>query len=151
MNTPALVTVTGASSQLGVFLLPRLQDAGFAVRAVSRRAPVAGLEISEQVSWVNPLLELELAAGKAPADFLVSCGPLSLARKLLQQKQPFQSAVVFSTSSILTKPDSADAWRTRPGECHCRRRGPGKVGVPGAWHPISSDQANIDLRLWPGP
>ncbi|MEE4217393.1 MAG: NAD(P)H-binding protein [Xanthomonadales bacterium] len=111
MNAAAIVTVSGASSQLGVFLLPRLQNAGFAVRAVSRSAPAEGLEIEEGISWVGPLLELELAAGRAPADFLVSCGPLSLARKLLRQHKPFSSAVVFSTSSILTKPDSAD-----PGE-----------------------------------
>lgn len=111
MKNRGVVTVTGASSQLGVFLLPRLHKADFAVRAVSRRTPVEPLELEERISWVNPLLELELAAGKDPADFLVSCGPLSLARKLLQQNKPFRSAVVFSTSSILTKPDSAD-----PGE-----------------------------------
>ncbi len=33
------VFVTGASSQLGVFLLPRLSAAGFRVLAFSRKAP----------------------------------------------------------------------------------------------------------------
>ena len=39
MSGTASVVVTGASSQIGVFLLPLLAEAGFDVTAVSRVAP----------------------------------------------------------------------------------------------------------------
>ena len=48
------VFVTGASSQLGVFALPRLQAADFRVLALSRRAPPSAIEVSEYVRWQNP-------------------------------------------------------------------------------------------------
>ena len=35
------VLVTGATSQIGVFLLPRLREAGYRVTAVSRRPPAS--------------------------------------------------------------------------------------------------------------
>ena len=107
MTNTGVVTVTGASSQLGVFLLPHLQEAGFTVRAISRSAPLEPVEVRDRVSWLRPGLEPELEAA-SPAAYLVSCGPLDLARKLLASKASLQKAVVFSTSSILTKPDSAD-------------------------------------------
>jgi len=51
MKNTGVVTVTGASSQLGVFLLPHLQEAGFTVRAISRSAPLEPVEVRYRVSW----------------------------------------------------------------------------------------------------
>ena len=100
-----LVLVTGASSQLGVFALPRLQAAGFRVLALSRRAPPSAIAVSEQVSWQNP--EPMLDEGVS-AQHLLSCGPLDLAIALVTRQTGLRRVVAFSTSSILTKADSAN-------------------------------------------
>jgi nucleoside-diphosphate-sugar epimerase len=102
MNLSMAVLVAGASSQLGVFLLPRLQDAGFEVCALSRRAPTGPVPVSDRISWARPGSESESAG------YLVSCGPIDLARSLIGQHSHLKKAVVFSTSSTLTKPDSGD-------------------------------------------
>jgi nucleoside-diphosphate-sugar epimerase len=94
---PETVLVSGASSQLGVFLLPRLQDAGFRILALSRKAPMAPVEVSERVHWMQPGRE------RGPVDYLVSCGPLELARLLVATHSSLQRVVAFSTSSVLTK------------------------------------------------
>ena len=94
------VFVTGASSQLGVFLLPRLADAGFRVLAFSRKAPELPAEVSESVRWIRPGKE----AG--PAVHLVSCGPLDLAHELIAKNREVQRVVAFSTTSVLTKAGS---------------------------------------------
>jgi len=103
------VLVTGASSQLGVFALPRLQAAGFQILALSRRAPSSAIEVSEQVTWHNPgpMLDESAASGE-PARHLLSCGPLDLAIALVSRQAGLQRVVAFSTSSILTKADSAN-------------------------------------------
>jgi nucleoside-diphosphate-sugar epimerase len=107
------VLVTGASSQLGMFALPRLQAAGFRVLALSRRAPPSAIDVSEQVSWQNPgPVPGEGSSGKVlpgwPAQHLLSCGPLDLAIALLIKQAGLRRVVAFSTSSILTKAGSAN-------------------------------------------
>jgi len=105
--------VTGATSQLGVFLLPRLLQAGFQVRAVSRRAPAVPGETAEHISWLNPgdaiCRERQAAApGSGARRFLVSCGPLDLAREMIAGGANFERVVAFSSSSVISKKDSAD-------------------------------------------
>jgi len=107
------VLVTGASSQLGVFALPRLQAAGFSVLALSRRAPPTATEVSERVRWQNPgSIPGEGSAVEhlpvGPAQHLLSCGPLDLAIVLVSQQAGLKRLVAFSTSSILTKAGSAN-------------------------------------------
>ena len=102
---PDSVLVTGASSQLGVFALPRLQAAGFRVLALSRRAPPSAIEVSEYVRWQNPGPMLDEGAS---AQHLLSCGPLDLAIALVTSQAGLKRVVAFSTSSILTKADSAN-------------------------------------------
>ena len=50
-NPPVLVT--GASGQIGVFVIPRLLAAGFTVAAVSRKGKPAGYPAFEQVEWLT--------------------------------------------------------------------------------------------------
>jgi nucleoside-diphosphate-sugar epimerase len=112
------VLVTGASSQLGVFLLSRLQAEGFSVLALSRRAPPSALAVSEQVRWQNtgPMLG-EDAGGERlswwPATHLVSCGPLDLACTLIARNAGLKRVVAFSSSSVLTKTDSSNQDESR--------------------------------------
>ena len=107
------VLVAGASSQLGVFLLPRLEAAGFSVVAFSRRAPPGALAVSEQVRWQNPGPVLDRTIDReyvpaGPARHLVSCGPLDLAIALITKCEELKRVVAFSSSSVLTKTSSAN-------------------------------------------
>ena len=104
------VWVSGASSQLGVFLLPRLRDAGFRVLALSRRAPQTPLTVADGVSWARPdaTAFADLAAVQGEPEFLVSCGPLDLARRILDAAPHLRRVVAFSSSSVVSKADSPD-------------------------------------------
>jgi len=97
---PSTVLLTGASSQLGVFLLPRLKAANFRVIAISRKAPSVPLEIEDRIRWQQP------GPAEAQVRYLVSCGPLELACEQVQVNQKLKRVVAFSTSSTLTKADS---------------------------------------------
>lgn len=109
MNPCRNVTVTGARSQLGVFLLPRLLMDGHRVSAVSREVADAPVAVTEDLEWVSP----GMIEGDRPA-CLVSCGPIELAFELVSSGRVVDKAVVFSTSSIRTKAASADrAERTK--------------------------------------
>jgi len=113
-----VVCVAGASSQLGVFLLPGLRAAGFRVLALSRSAPLRPLEVAAGVTWMKTSF---LADGerrdqvvRQPApDHLVSCAPLELALRLVLRHPGLQRVVAFSSSSVLSKADSADRSERR--------------------------------------
>lgn len=109
-GTDTFAWVSGASSQLGVFLLPRLRDAGFRVLALSRKAPAPPLEVADGLRWANPDdAELPaLAAAEGGPGCLVSCGPLELARRIVESAPGLRRVVAFSSSSVLSKADSAD-------------------------------------------
>jgi nucleoside-diphosphate-sugar epimerase len=113
-----VVCVTGASSQLGVFLLPRLRDSGFRVLALGRQAPQKPLEVDERVTWMRTSF---LADGERrdqvvrhpPPDLLVSCGPLELALRLVLRYPGLQRIIAFSSSSVVSKSESADRAERR--------------------------------------
>ena len=104
MNQPEII-VTGASSQIGVFVIPRLLARGFKVTAVSRRGKPERFPDFDQVSWLPPDTALQ-QSGKCT--HLLSCGPMALAKQFMSAVPSLQSIVVFSSSSIDTKQDSPD-------------------------------------------
>lgn len=115
-GSPITVGVTGASSQLGVFLLPRLRAAGFRVMAVSRSAPRQGLAPAEGVNWLHP--DVFLSNGgpdclTATPVHLVSCGPLALAQEFVLRLHTLQRVVAFSSSSVQSKAQSPDRAESR--------------------------------------
>jgi len=97
------VLLTGASSQIGVFAIPRLVHAGFRVIAVSRNGKPKAFPSFKKVEWLNVSDAIEAAEN---CQFLLSAGPLELAMKFLVSCGQFQKAVVFSSSSVETKQDS---------------------------------------------
>jgi nucleoside-diphosphate-sugar epimerase len=103
------VAVTGASSQLGVFLLPCLQQAGFRVEAYSRKVGDAPVQVSEQVCW----LKAGDPPGSTGAQALVSCGPLELAETMVSNSTELQRVIAFSTTSVSTKADSGNRAESR--------------------------------------
>lgn len=104
MNRPA-VLLTGASSQIGVFAIPRLIEAGFRVVAVNRKGKPAHYPVFEQVSWATAGNACDAARS---CRFLLSAGPLGLAKRFLLACEYLEQAVVFSSSSVDTKQASGD-------------------------------------------
>lgn len=104
INSP-VVLLTGASSQIGVFVLPRLVQAGFRVIAVSRKGKPDVFPYFAQVQWLN---EIDAMKAVKSCQFLLSAGPLQLAQKFLVAGGQFQRAVVFSSSSVESKQQSAN-------------------------------------------
>jgi nucleoside-diphosphate-sugar epimerase len=102
MNTGASLAVTGASSQIGVFLLPLLAAAGHPVTALSRRAPAEPLAVGDGVRWQRDL------AGPDEVTGLLSCGPLDLALSLVERCAGLGKVVAFGTTSTETKAASPD-------------------------------------------
>ena len=107
------VLVTGASSQLGVFLLPRLLNAGFRVIALSRKATAGLPENSQDLQWLHPQA-MGIGTKDIPremciqVDMLISCGPLELAKEVLRMQHRLERVVLFSTSSVFSKARSPD-------------------------------------------
>jgi nucleoside-diphosphate-sugar epimerase len=99
------VLLAGASSQIGVFAILRLLDAGFEVFAISRSGPPRGLPAHAGVQWVSEPDAIRLAAN---CDYLLSAGPLDLALRLCDAVPGLQHAVVFSSTSVVSKQHSPD-------------------------------------------
>jgi NAD(P)-dependent dehydrogenase (short-subunit alcohol dehydrogenase family) len=113
-----VVCVIGASSQLGVFLLPRLRQAGFRVLALGRDAPLRPYEVADGVTWLKAAFLVDGERGdqvmrQPPPQQLVSCGPLELAQRLVLRYPGLQRVVAFSSSSVLSKADSEDRAERR--------------------------------------
>lgn len=98
------VLVSGATSQIGRFLLPRLVAAGLPVRALSRHAQPA----QPGVDWqVGDMRALPVPAQKLQA--IVSFAPLDAWGDWLatQDVAPAAKIIVTSSMSVLTKQGSA--------------------------------------------
>ena len=112
-GNPATVLLTGASSQLGVFLIRRLLAGGFRVLAVSRKAPRCQQDSQEGLCWIHPG-KLSHGTGEGPSGLsrqvtmLVSCGPMELAIQAVNACAGLERMVVFSTSSVFSKAGSPD-------------------------------------------
>ena len=104
INSPG-VLLTGASSQIGVFAIPRLVRAGFRVLAVSRNGKPEAFPSFKKVEWLNVSDAIEAAKS---CQFMLSAGPLELALEFLLSCGRFQKAVVFSSSSVETKQRSGN-------------------------------------------
>ncbi len=107
--SPKTIVVTGASSQIGFFLLPQLLAAGHTVLAVSRQQIPTyfnKLKHQRQLQWLSVQ---QLDALPEGANFsLVSAGPLSLATQILAKFTP-DKVLAISTASIYFKQTSIDS------------------------------------------
>ncbi|HIE1100990.1 MULTISPECIES: SDR family oxidoreductase [Stenotrophomonas] len=102
------VLVSGATSQIGRFLLPRLVQAGVQVQAVSRQLQPA----QDGVQWLCGDLASALDSVSTPGwQAIASFGPLEgLAGWLARQATaPARRVIATSSMSVLSKQDSAQA------------------------------------------
>jgi len=97
------VLLTGASSQIGIFAIPRLVQAGFHVVAISRKGRPKGFPVFEKVKWLNETEAMQASPGCC---YLLSAGPMELAQKFLDSGKQIHTVVVFSSSSVETKHES---------------------------------------------
>lgn len=104
LNTPT-VLLAGAASQIGVFAIPRLLAAGFTIVAINRSGKPRGFQDDARVRWMD---EAGAAQAAAACEYLLSVGPMDLAHRLLDVSARLRSAVVFSSTSAMTKADSAN-------------------------------------------
>lgn len=98
------VLVTGATGQIGRFLLPRLVERGFQVHALSRNPPPDG----GGIVWHRA----DLRAGPPPAveaRRLLHLAHLALLPPLLPACAGLERVVAFGSTSVFSKQDSADA------------------------------------------
>lgn len=119
-----IIVVSGATSQIGHFLLPRLLADGHRVIAVSRR-PAAGGSCGE---WLQGQLPdaMSLLSDVRP-DVWVNFAPLDALVSWLQCQQtaPAQRLIVTSSMSVVTKRHSPD-----PGErALAERLATGEAGI----------------------
>jgi hypothetical protein len=104
------IIVSGASSQIGVFLLPLLAEAGYRVIALSRRAaPNADADASENIIWLQTDMQDTYSLGSLPpAHCLIHLAPLNI---LPPQLAAFSTIgvkriIAFSSSSRHSKAES---------------------------------------------
>jgi len=91
--------VTGATSQIGKFLLPRLIAAGFQVTAISRYPQL----VPKEVDWQQP------DSSRFPLpEVLFHLAPLPLLPTWLTQLPSLKRVIAFSSTSRFTKMSSPD-------------------------------------------
>jgi len=112
------VLLTGASSQLGVFLIPHLLSAGFSVIALSRSASAESTSPDARLRWMHPdSFGFADAAGdpglQQQVGMLLSCGPIEVATEAVVLCAHLERVVAFSTSSVFSKASSPDREENR--------------------------------------
>jgi len=112
LPSPPGVIVTGATSQIGYFLLPRLQEAGYVVHAVSRKPRAGQCSTADSVVWheidiVHDRNALQEIAG---AKVLIHLAPLATLRDLIDILPPIgiRRIVAFGSTSRYSKVTSTD-------------------------------------------
>lgn len=106
MPTIQQALVTGASNQIGYFLLPRLLAAGFTVTAYSRQLPLN----EHQINWQQLDLTVKSLSITQPS-ILFHLAPLPLLVNLIKQlpsDTPLKRLITFSSTSCFTKAHSPD-------------------------------------------
>ena len=110
VNKPR-VLLLGATSQIGIFAIPRLLAAGFTVTALSRKGAPDWYPRLDGLRWIEPGALREEAQPQYYG--MLSAGPINLARRAVESCPGLDRAVVFSTSSVYSKAESSDLREQR--------------------------------------
>lgn len=108
MNPIKSVIVTGATSQIGVFLLPRLKEQGLSVHALTRHMK-SECANGNSVTWHKA----DIANGEIPdfrADCLIHLAPLTLLPSVLAKFEHagISRVIAFGSTSRFSKQNSSD-------------------------------------------
>jgi len=101
-----IVLVTGATSQIGHYLLPRLRSAGYDIVALSREVPA--YEKCRNIRWITGHIESADAICFPSINVLIHLAPLSLLPALLPIliKCGCRRVICFGTTSRYSKANS---------------------------------------------
>ncbi|MBI4206953.1 MAG: glycosyltransferase [Betaproteobacteria bacterium] len=110
--SPPAVIVTGATSQVGCFLIPRLREAGYVVHAISRRPADVSLVTDDSLIWHELDIVRDRNALKriAGATVLIHLAPLGTLPQLIDvaAHMGIQRLVAFGSTSRYGKLNSTD-------------------------------------------
>jgi nucleoside-diphosphate-sugar epimerase len=111
LASPPKIIVTGATSIIGRFLLPRLVNAGYEVHAISRNYHENPSEIDKKVFWYPVDINHPEQLPRTNAQALLHLAPLWLLPPLLPILSSLQTKRVigFGSTSLFSKAESADA------------------------------------------
>ncbi len=111
-ESPGRVVVTGASSQVGHFLLPRLRAAGFAVSALSRNPQSSAIGVDWLLGDLQRNIDWSPASG---ARALIHAAEITLLESQLEPLAQLgvRRLIAFSSTSRLTKRESSDPAERR--------------------------------------
>lgn len=109
--SPPKIIVTGATSIIGRFLLPRLVNAGYEVHAISRNCHENPCETDKKVFWHPVDMTHPEQLPKVNAQVLIHLAPLWLLPPLLPVLSSLQikRVIGFGSTSLFSKASSADA------------------------------------------
>lgn len=111
------VMVTGATSQIGYFLIPRLREAGYAVHAITRRRVAANRKLDKALIWHEADIVSDQDALKkiAGATALIHLAPLGTLPPLVKgtAEMGIRRIVAFGSTSRYSKAASADPSERR--------------------------------------
>lgn len=106
------VIITGASSQVGDFLVPKLIQAGHCCFLISRSP-----RTEDNLTWIKGSLKADdnFFSQLQPLDAWINIAPLYLVEPWLQKAADagIQRFIGFSTTSIYTKENSPDVYECR--------------------------------------
>jgi nucleoside-diphosphate-sugar epimerase len=97
------IIVSGATSQIGYFLLPRLLNNGYEVTAISRKQQHNQLNLNWIHANINSLDNIDLQS-----DFLLHLSLLSSAELFINKISHLNRVIAFSSTSRFTKINSKD-------------------------------------------
>ncbi|MCP4699192.1 MAG: NAD-dependent epimerase/dehydratase family protein [Gammaproteobacteria bacterium] len=109
MGCAKSVLVTGATSQIGRFLLARLADGGFSITALSRNPPQSG----GKITWIQADVQTIPADLSLPrVDILFHLTGLPLLPALMEHpiSANLTRIIAFSSTSRFSKQASPDSW-----------------------------------------
>jgi len=115
MNTPhaalsacSPTLVTGATSQIGHFLLPHLSRLGHGVRAISRRGGTDSARAIPNVEWMKDDIEKANGLGGGRFASLIHIAPLPMAPGIIGPAADLgvKRLVAFGSTSVFSKMDS---------------------------------------------
>jgi GT2 family glycosyltransferase/nucleoside-diphosphate-sugar epimerase len=111
------IIVTGATSQIGHFLIPRLREAGYAVHAVSRQFPLAGAVADDAEFWhrIDIARDTDALSGIIGATALIHLAPLATLPNLIDiaARTGVRRILAFGSTSRYSKLASADQQEQR--------------------------------------
>ena len=104
----APIVVTGATSQIGTFLLPRLTSSGFHVHALSRGLAVGSRGAHRSVTWHAADLSRNTEPPDLSCEVLIHAAPLWLLPDMLEplSRRGLRHVIAFGSTSRFTKASS---------------------------------------------